>query len=176
MAEAKLFGEACSSTEFSQFVSTQQTAYDMEFLRQYLGKSKPNYAKLNYIGYSYGTWLGTWYADTYPNRVGRFILDSNMNWTTSMYANQLSDSFSFQRRRDQMFFPWLARHNKTYRLGNTTAKVPQQLRADPGQPAQGLPAGRVRALAGRDGLRHPDPAVRQLAVPGGRRTPWPTSR
>jgi hypothetical protein len=95
----------------------------MEFLRQYLGQGKPKYAKLNYIGYSYGTWLGTWYADTYPDRVGRFILDSNMNWTTSMYANQLSDSFSFQRRRDQMFFPWLARHNKTYRLGSTTAKV-----------------------------------------------------
>src|SRR4029453_13354834 len=123
VAQAKLFGEACSSTEFSQFVSTQQTAYDMEFLRQYLGKGKPNYAKLNYIGYSYGTWLGAWYADTYPNRAGRFILASNKNWTSTMSANQLSDSFSFQRRRDQMFFPWLARHNKTYRLGSTTAKV-----------------------------------------------------
>ena len=37
-----------------------------------------NYAMLNYIGYSYGTWLGAWYADTYPSQVGRFILDSNM--------------------------------------------------------------------------------------------------
>ncbi|HSU35677.1 MAG TPA: alpha/beta fold hydrolase, partial [Propionibacteriaceae bacterium] len=123
VAGAKLWGHACSTTEFSQFVSTQQTAYDMEFLRRYLGQGKPNYAKLNYIGYSYGTWLGAWYADTYPDRVGRFILDSNMNWTTSMYANQVTDSFSFQRRRDKMFFPWLARHHKTYRLGSTTAKV-----------------------------------------------------
>ena len=97
--------------------------YDLEFLRRYLGRDKPAYDKLNYLGYSYGTWLGAWYADTYPNHTGRFILDSNMNWTKSMYANQLTDSFSFQRRRDQMFYPWVARRSKTYRLGDTAAKV-----------------------------------------------------
>ena len=58
-----------------------------------------------------------------PDHTGRFILDSNMNWTASMYANQLTDSFSFQRRRDLMFYPWVARRNKTYRLGDTAAKV-----------------------------------------------------
>ncbi len=123
LAVAKLLGQACTSTEFAQFVNTQQTAYDMDFLREFLGRDHGGYKKLNYIGYSYGTWLGTWYADTYPSRVGRFILDSNMNWTRSMYANQLSDSFSFQRRRDLMFYPWLARHHKQYGMGTTTAKV-----------------------------------------------------
>ena len=46
-----------------------------------------------------------------------------MNWTASMYANQPADSFSFQRRRDLMFYPWLARRDSTYHLGNTAAKV-----------------------------------------------------
>ena len=123
LASAKLYGEACSSTEFSRFVNTQQTVYDLEFLRRFRGGDKPAYDKLNYLGYSYGTWLGAWYADTYPNHTGRFILDSNMNWTASMYANQLTDSFSFQRRRDLMFYPWVARRNKSYHLGNTAAKV-----------------------------------------------------
>ncbi len=123
LASAKLFGEACSSTEFSRFVNTQQTVYDLEFLRRYLGRDKPAYDRLNYLGYSYGTWLGAWYADTYPSHTGRFLLDSNMNWTASMYANQLTDSFSFQRRRDLMFYPWVARRHKTYRLGDTAAKV-----------------------------------------------------
>jgi pimeloyl-ACP methyl ester carboxylesterase len=123
IAAAKLVGQACSSTELSQFVSTQQTVFDLEFLRRFLGQTAPRYDKLNYIGYSYGSWLGAWYADTYPSHTGRFILDSNMNWTASMQANQATDSFSFQRRRDLMFFPWLARRNKTYHLGNTTTKV-----------------------------------------------------
>ncbi len=123
LASAKVYGEACSSTEFSQFVNTQQTVYDLEFLRRYLGHDKPAYDKLSYLGYSYGSWLGAWYADTYPSHTGRFILDSNMNWTASMYANQLTDSFSFERRRDQMLYPWIARRNSTYELGSTAAKV-----------------------------------------------------
>ena len=133
VARSKLFGKVCSSSELSRFVNTQQTVYDLDFLRRYLGQDKPNYAKLNYIGYSYGTWLGTWYADTYPDRVGRFILDSNMNWTSSMYASQAAHSFSFQRRRDKMFYPWLARHHQTYGLGSTSATVAksyERIRAD----------------------------------------------
>lgn len=133
LARAKIFGEACSTTEFSRFVSTQQTVYDLEFLRRYLGSDRPVYDKLNYLGYSYGTWLGTWYADTYPSHTGRFILDSNMNWTSSMYANQITDSFSFQRRRDEMLYPWIARRHSTYELGKTSAHVKaryEKIRAD----------------------------------------------
>lgn len=121
IAEAKLLAKACSSTEFSQFVTTQQTVHDMDFLRQLLEAPK-----LNYIGYSYGTWLGTWYADTYPEHTGKFILDSNMNWVADMYANQTSDSQSFQRRRDDQLFPWIARNNETYGLGTTAAAVEQR--------------------------------------------------
>lgn len=115
---ARLLAKACASSELSQFVGTQQTVYDVDFLRALLG-----YEKLNYVGYSYGTWLGTWYADTYPARVGRFILDSNMQWTASMDANQAADSASFQRRRDQMLFPWIARQDDTYGLGRTPGAV-----------------------------------------------------
>ena len=78
---------------------------------------------LNYVGYSYGTWLGAWYADTYPTKVGRFILDSNMQWTASMYTNQTLDSRSFQRRRDKMLFPYLARHNADFGLGKSAKSV-----------------------------------------------------
>jgi len=121
IAEAKLLAKACSSTEFSQFVNTQQTVYDMDFLRALMGAPK-----LNYIGYSYGTWLGTWYADTYPERVGKFIIDSNMNWVGDMYDNQTTDSLSFQRRRDAMLFPWIARHNDEYGLGTSAKAVSQR--------------------------------------------------
>ena len=128
VAEAKLLGEAVPEHRVQpvrQHPADRRTTWSS--CAATWARAKPSYAKLNYIGYSYGTWLGTWYADTYPNRVGRFVLDSNMNWTSTMYANQATDSFSFQRRRDKMFFPWLARQHQTYGLGNTSAKVSPKL-------------------------------------------------
>lgn len=119
VAEAKLLADACSATEFGQFVSSQQTVYDMEFLRA-LFKSR----QLNLIGYSYGTWLGGWYADTYPSKVGRFVLDSNMDWTHTQWQNVNFDPFSGQRRRDTQLFPWIARHaDQISGLGSTPARV-----------------------------------------------------
>ncbi|MEV6281356.1 alpha/beta hydrolase [Kribbella sp. NPDC051770] len=119
VAEAKLQADACAATEFGQFVSSQQTVYDMEFIRALL-KAR----QLNFIGYSYGTWLGGWYADTYPNRVGRFVLDSNMDWTHTQWDNVNFDPFSGQRRRDTQLFPWIARHaDQITGLGKTPAQV-----------------------------------------------------
>ncbi|WBQ07265.1 alpha/beta fold hydrolase [Kribbella sp. CA-293567] len=118
-AEAKLQAEACAATEFGQFVSSQQTVYDMDFIRA-LFKAR----QLNFIGYSYGTWLGGWYADTYPARVGRFVLDSNMDWTHTQWQNVNFDPFSGQRRRDTQLFPWIARHaDQITGLGSTPAQV-----------------------------------------------------
>jgi hypothetical protein len=42
----------------------------MEVIRRALGQSK-----LNYLGYSYGTYLGTLYAGLFPRSVGRMVLD-----------------------------------------------------------------------------------------------------
>lgn len=119
VAEAKLFAEACSSTEFSEFASSQQTVYDMDFIRALLGAEQ-----LNFIGISYGTWLGGWYADAYPSRVGRFVLDSNMDFTRTQWENVNFDPFSSQRRRDTQVFPWIARHaDKIDDLGDSPQKV-----------------------------------------------------
>ena len=104
-AEARLAADACAATEFGQFVSSQQTVFDMELIRALLGSER-----LDFIGYSYGTWLGGWYADTYPGRVGRFVLDSNMDFTRTQWQNVNFDPFSAQRRRDTQLFPWIARN------------------------------------------------------------------
>lgn len=126
VASARYEARGCTA-ELTQFLGTQQTVEDLEFARAHLQSRRPagdrRYERLNYVGFSYGTWLGAWYADTYPSRTGRFLLDSNMDWTASMDANQASDPASFQRRRDRMFFPWVARHARTYGLGTTAAAV-----------------------------------------------------
>ena len=51
-------------------VNTVATARDMEQLRQSLGDDK-----LTYLGYSYGTTLGSTYAELYPDKVRAFVLD-----------------------------------------------------------------------------------------------------
>jgi pimeloyl-ACP methyl ester carboxylesterase len=45
-------------------------ARDMDVIRAVLGD-----AQLHYLGYSYGTYLGTMYAELFPKKVGRMVLD-----------------------------------------------------------------------------------------------------
>lgn len=52
------------------YVDTVNAAKDLDVLRAAVGDKK-----LNYLGYSYGTYLGNTYAALYPNKVGRMVLD-----------------------------------------------------------------------------------------------------
>jgi len=55
-------------------VSTVETARDMDILRSLLGDEK-----LHYVGASYGTFLGATYAELFPTRTGRLVLDGAMD-------------------------------------------------------------------------------------------------
>ncbi|MGL5909427.1 MAG: alpha/beta hydrolase, partial [Phycicoccus sp.] len=66
------FGEACSTTgrPLSGSMSTAEVARDMDVLRRMVGDSK-----LTYLGFSYGSYLGTVYANLYPDRVRAVAID-----------------------------------------------------------------------------------------------------
>ncbi|WP_020122613.1 alpha/beta hydrolase [Streptomyces canus] len=72
----KEFAEACGahSARMLRHVSTVETARDMDIVRAALGD-----AKLNYVGASYGTFLGATYAGLFPGRSGRLVLDGAMD-------------------------------------------------------------------------------------------------
>ncbi|MFJ4209128.1 alpha/beta hydrolase [Paenarthrobacter sp. NPDC089675] len=53
-----------------EHVDTISAAKDLDILRAVV-----NDAKLNYLGYSYGTFLGSTYAALFPDKVGRLVLD-----------------------------------------------------------------------------------------------------
>ncbi|WP_346927360.1 alpha/beta hydrolase [uncultured Arthrobacter sp.] len=55
-------------------VDTVSAAKDLDILRGVLNDSK-----LNYLGYSYGTFLGSTYASLFPDNVGRMVLDGAMD-------------------------------------------------------------------------------------------------
>ena len=55
-------------------IDTVSAAKDLDILRAVL-----NDTKLNYLGYSYGTFLGSTYASLFPDNVGRMVLDGAMD-------------------------------------------------------------------------------------------------
>ncbi|KAJ3100594.1 hypothetical protein HDU97_002124 [Phlyctochytrium planicorne] len=68
-----------------KYISTSFAARDMDFIRQTIGQEL-----INYIGYSYGTYLGMTYANLFPNKIGRFIIDGVVDPTpygTSIYED-----------------------------------------------------------------------------------------
>jgi pimeloyl-ACP methyl ester carboxylesterase len=75
------FGRKCLERNGAllEHVSTAETARDLDLLRQAVGDDK-----LSYLGLSYGTFLGATYANLFPDKVGRMVLDGNVspsNWT-----------------------------------------------------------------------------------------------
>jgi len=72
VAEARLFARGCEreSGTLLPWVGTRSAARDMDVLRAALGD-----AKLTYLGKSYGTYLGTWYAQLFPSHVRALVLD-----------------------------------------------------------------------------------------------------
>lgn len=92
MKDAKAFGAACKdkAPKLLGHVSTVEAAKDMDVLRAALGS-----AKLDYLGKSYGTFLGSTYADLFPKTVGRFVLDGVVppDLTTSQVNKGQADGF-----------------------------------------------------------------------------------
>ena len=69
---AKAFADKCLANggPLLGHVSTIEVAKDMDVLRAALGETK-----LDYLGKSYGTFIGSTYADLFPTKVGKFVLD-----------------------------------------------------------------------------------------------------
>ena len=91
MADAKDFIDKCqSSNEYLTHYSTAESARDMDILREALGDKK-----LNYLGKSYGTYLGTLYAQFFPDKVGRMVLDGAMDPNISIRDQNISQAKGF---------------------------------------------------------------------------------
>ncbi|MFG2114342.1 alpha/beta hydrolase [Streptomyces sp. NPDC048718] len=75
-AAFKEFAAACQKRagKILPHVSTVETARDMDIVRAVLGDEK-----LTYVGASYGTFLGATYAELFPSRTGRLVLDGAMD-------------------------------------------------------------------------------------------------
>lgn len=99
-----------AGTAVLPYLSTEQTAYDMDAIRAALGESRTSL-----LGVSYGTYLGAAYAAHFPHRVGRMVLDSVVGpW--DWYDFDVLQSRALLRARDT-FLAWTAAHEERFGLG-----------------------------------------------------------
>lgn len=107
----------------------------MDFIRTLMGEEQ-----LSYIGYSYGTWLGSWYQREFPQHSHRFLLDSAVD----ISRDGLQTTWDLQpRSRDRQFqdmmLPWMARHDALFGLGTDPMDIREQWEA----------AGGTRSMLGQ---------------------------
>ncbi|RJQ83435.1 alpha/beta hydrolase [Pseudonocardiaceae bacterium YIM PH 21723] len=117
---ARLSRQYCQvkSGELGKFVNTEQIVKDYDLIRQVLGADK-----INYVGYSGGTWYGAYYATYFPQRVGRFVLDSNTGFTGTWKETSDAQSAAFERRYREDFLPWVAKYDAIYHQGKTAEEA-----------------------------------------------------
>ncbi|MDR7254754.1 pimeloyl-ACP methyl ester carboxylesterase [Nocardioides sp. BE266] len=87
------FGAACkaNSGPLLGHVTTIEAARDMDVLRSALGEET-----LTYFGASYGTKLGATYAELFPERVGRFVLDGAVDVSLDPETMALEQAAGFE--------------------------------------------------------------------------------
>ena len=79
------------SGDLSAHISTIESARDIDVLRAALGEST-----LTYFGASYGTELGATYADLFPHKVGRMVLDGAVDLSISSRELNLEQAGGFE--------------------------------------------------------------------------------
>lgn len=98
ISQSQFIAQQCEAknAQLLPFVGTVNAAKDMDVLRAVLGEPK-----LNYLGKSYGTYLGAVYAQEFPQRVGRMVLDGALDPSlTSMQLN-LAQATAFDNELKQ---------------------------------------------------------------------------
>jgi pimeloyl-ACP methyl ester carboxylesterase len=93
VSQSTAFADACRNKSGPDLahLDTISTVHDMDVLRAVLGDKV-----LTYYGASYGTYLGAWYAQEFPWRVGRLVLDGAVDpsLTSAQYAEGQALGFS----------------------------------------------------------------------------------
>ena len=100
LQDTKKYVEKCKDkNKYLTSYSTANVARDLDILREAVGDKQ-----LNYMGKSYGTYLGTLYAHFFPEKVGRVVLDGAVDPSISNFQQTLTQAVGF----DQAFTSFVA--------------------------------------------------------------------
>ncbi|MGW2962282.1 alpha/beta hydrolase [Streptomyces sp. NPDC001220] len=119
---AKEYAKGCAERTgraMLQQMTTANTARDLDVIRAALGEKK-----LNYLGVSYGTYLGAVYGTLFPGHVRRMIVDSVVGPSREniWYQANLGQDVAFEGRWKD-WEDWVAAHDSAFHLGTTRDAV-----------------------------------------------------
>ncbi|MFC8285733.1 alpha/beta hydrolase [Streptomyces cyaneofuscatus] len=119
VALSKSLAAKCRATNASVLphVTTRNTARDMDVIRGALGERK-----ISYLGYSYGTYLGTVYTQMFPGRYDRVVLDGAID-PHAYGPRLLKDAVRENEQALSAWAAWAAGRHTTYGLGRTRTAV-----------------------------------------------------
>jgi pimeloyl-ACP methyl ester carboxylesterase len=118
-AFARSVADACAGAASDRlpFMTSANTARDMDRIRAALGEEK-----MSYFAWSYGTYLGAVYASLFPQRTDRFVLDSSVNpdW---IWRPQFRSWGAGAEARFPDFAAYAVANENTLHLGHTPDEV-----------------------------------------------------
>ncbi|WP_329071983.1 alpha/beta hydrolase [Amycolatopsis sp. NBC_01480] len=146
LAEAKSYGASCvahTGAEFLAHVGTREVVQDLDVLRAALGEPK-----LTYLGYSYGTQIGSAYAEAYPARVRAMVLDGAIDPAQDLPRSLITQTAGFQDAFTE-FAKWCAPRSGCPLQGDATAAFQRLVRPLVAKP---VPARGGRKLSFEDAI------------------------
>lgn len=116
----KDFAAACQrkSGDLLPFMDTASDARDMDLIREAVGDSK-----LTYLGFSYGTYLGQWYAHLFPSHVRALSLDGVLDPAVPANQSALAQMVGFEQNLQAFITDCKARNCAYGRSGDPGAKI-----------------------------------------------------
>ncbi|KZB87245.1 alpha/beta hydrolase [Amycolatopsis regifaucium] len=113
---AKQCGESKTAANLP-YITTANTARDMDRIREALGEKK-----LSYYGVSYGSYLGAVYSTMFPQQTDRVVIDSvtSPGGLDPATSRRLAEGFE---DRFPDFAKWAAARHASYGLGRTPRQV-----------------------------------------------------
>ncbi|WP_416562210.1 alpha/beta hydrolase [Nocardia testacea] len=103
--------------EKARHITTRNTARDMDIIRSAFGERR-----INYYGGSYGTYLGAVYAQMFPRRTDRMVLDSAMD-PDRYWIGTYQDMGAVNEAGLDDWADWAARHDTDYHFGSSGPQV-----------------------------------------------------
>ncbi|MCU1427387.1 MAG: hypothetical protein JWL83_1387 [Actinomycetia bacterium] len=121
---------AAHSGRILPYLSSQASAADMESIRRALGDKQ-----ISYIGFSYGTYLGTLYANAYPSHVRAMVLDGAIDPALSSDAAGEQQAVGFEQSLDAFLADCSKRPSCAFHSGGKSAtafdRLMRQIDAEP---------------------------------------------